>query len=164
LFGFTVLTPHKSESSIFFCVHIFSQTGKVSSTLLSGVGVFNAFGVFGDSFLVSVALTSGVFLATGSFGAVLVDCTKGAFVDGGSVCDVLVVSSINVSIFFANHFALGTLSRTVSNIDLLEVGILPISSIPLLLPCTSSSLFISKESVALSLAGNLLKKSHTFFI
>jgi len=39
-------------------------------------------------FVLSLALTSGVFLSTGSLGAVLVDCTKGAFLDVWSACVV----------------------------------------------------------------------------
>jgi len=93
LFGFTVLTPHKSESSIFFCF-IFSQTGKASSTLLATSALINGFFAFGDSFLVSLACFSGVFLATGSFGVSLVDCTKGAFVD---VVFLFFTKSSNVS-------------------------------------------------------------------
>jgi hypothetical protein len=62
-----------------FVFHIFSPTGKASSTLLIGVVLFNTFCVFGANFVLSVACFSGVFFTTGSLGAVLVDCTKGVF-------------------------------------------------------------------------------------
>jgi len=81
LFGFTVLTPHKSESSIFFCVHIFSQTGKASSTLLATSALINGFFAFGD--IVGVSAFTICFL-----GSCAIDFTKGAVFVVGSVCGV----------------------------------------------------------------------------
>jgi hypothetical protein len=61
------------------------KSSKASSTLLTTCALINGFFSFGDILVLSVALTSGVFLATGSFGASVDTCANGASVFVGSV-------------------------------------------------------------------------------
>jgi hypothetical protein len=64
--------------------------------------VFNGFLTFGDISLLSVALTSGVFLATGSFGASVDTCANGASVFVASAFQGWAVGFFTFSIHVSN--------------------------------------------------------------
>jgi hypothetical protein len=109
--NFALLVLYLSRNAIAFSLE--SIKLGFDSTLLPTCALINGFLTFGDIFLLSVACFSGVFLATGSFGASVVDCAKGAVVFVGSAFQGWTVGFFTFSIHVSNisgvlgHFTLG---------------------------------------------------------